>query len=118
MARFCEIIKKIRLIPKIIETKKEQKTKKELHFLFKLIFQFYYDSLESATPSGIDFPEFVYEKRKKTQAQKIAFNELLYRVADKKVVGKLYAKGIKQFNGCKSCSTQASHPGLHKFKSL
>lgn len=92
--------KKENFLQKIIRThkvKEEEKIRKQLNFLFQRVFQHCYDSLEPAKLSDIDLPEFMYDKARREKAERFAFSELLYRVADKKVVSKLYAKGIKQF---------------------
>ena len=91
--------KKENFLQKIIRThkvKEEEKIRKQLNFLFQKTFQYYY-SLTPVRLSEVDLPEFMYERERREKAERNAFNELLYRVADKKVVGKLYAKGIKQF---------------------
>lgn len=85
-------------IQKIIRThkqKEEKKIRKQLNFLFQQVFQFYYD-LEKPNVSDVDLPEFIYEKERRERAEKNAFNELLYRIADKKVVNKLCQKRLNQ----------------------
>lgn len=91
--------KKENFLQKIIRThkvKEEKKIRTQLNFLFQRVFQHQYDLLEPKL-SDIDLPEFMYDKERREKAERLAFSELLYRVADKKVVGKLYAKGIRQF---------------------
>lgn len=86
--------KKENFIQKIIRRhriKEEQTIRKQLNFLFQQVFQFYYD-LEKPIISDVDLPEFLYEKERREKAEKNAFNELLYRIADKKVVNKLCQK--------------------------
>lgn len=93
--------RKENFIQKIIrkhQVKQEQKIRKQLNFLFQCVFQHCYDSLEEPVKlSDVDLPEFMYDKTRREKAERIAFVKLLYRVADKKTVCKLYAKRIKQF---------------------
>lgn len=92
-----QAFKNIQKIIKIHNDNKEQKLRKQLNFLFQKIFQYYYSS-SSIKLSDVDLPEFMYDRERIDSAEKKAFNALLYRVADKKTVNKLYIKGIKQFN--------------------
>jgi len=93
--------RKENFIQKFIRTRKikeEQKTRKQLNFLFQQVFQWYYDS-EPLHLSEVDLPEFMYDKERRNKAERKAFEELLYRVADKKVVNKLSqyrARQLKQ----------------------
>ena len=91
--------RKENFIQKIIRThkvKEEQKLRKQLNFLFQQVFQWYYDSLQHGNISEVDLPEFIYERECSDLAARKTFNELLYRVADKKVVNKLAQKRISQ----------------------
>ena len=90
--------KKENFIKKIILThklKEEVKVRKQLNFLFQQVFQFYYDS-QKPKLSEVDLPEFVYDKERRGKAERRTFEELLYRVADRKVVNKLCSKRINQ----------------------
>lgn len=98
---FKRAVKKENFIMKFIRTQKQKeelKTKKELNFLFQQVFQFYFDTLKptQAKESEVDLPEFMYDKQRMERAERRAFNELLYRVADKKVVSKLCRKRLNQ----------------------
>lgn len=90
--------KKENFIKKIIRThrlKEEEKVRKQLSFLFQQVFQYYY-SLQKPRLSEVDLPEFIYDKEFKEKAERKAYEELLYRIADRKVVNKLFTKRIKQ----------------------
>lgn len=85
-------------IQKIIRThkqKEEQKLRKQLNFLYQQVFQFYYDS-QKPQLSEVDLPEFIYEKDRREKAERQTFEELLYRLADRKVVNKLAQKRMNQ----------------------
>ena len=85
-------------IQKIIrkhKIKEEKRLKAQLNFLFNQVFQYYYD-LVKPTVSGVDLPEFIYERERREQAERRTVEELLYRVADKKTVEKLCKKRANQ----------------------
>lgn len=91
--------KKENFIQKIIRThkqKEEQKLRKQLNFLYQQVFQFYYNS-QKPQLSEVDLPEFIYEKYRREKAEIQTFEELLYRLADRKVVNKLCSKRVNQF---------------------
>lgn len=79
-----------------LKQKEEFKTRKELNFLFQQVFQYYFDAQKPIKLSEVDLPEFMYEKQRMERAERRAFKELLYRVADRKVVSKLCAKRVNQ----------------------
>jgi len=76
--------------------KEETKVRKELNFLFQQVFQYYYDAQKPHKISGVDIPEFMYDKQRFEIAERRAFKALLYRVADKNVVSRLCTKRLNQ----------------------
>jgi len=97
--REVRTVKQENFIVKFIRTfrqKQEFKTRKELNFLFQQVFQYYFDAQKPVKLADVDLPEFMYDKQRRERAERRAFNELLYRVADRKIVSKLANKRVNQ----------------------
>ena len=76
--------------------KKELENKQKIKFLYRQVFNYYYDIQRPVILSSVDIPEFLYEQPLKERAKEKALLELLYRVADKKEVDRLCTKRINQ----------------------
>lgn len=81
-------------------TKREYQTRQDLEFLLRDIYQYYFEALFRAQDSsGTNIPDFLYEQECKERAEHCALNELLFRVADRKVVSKLANRRRNQLEG-------------------
>jgi len=83
---------------KALKRKDECQTRKELQFLFRQIYQYYFDAFALRENEGLNIPEFMYEEERRTRAEHCALNELLYRVADRKIVSKLAQRRLCELN--------------------
>lgn len=93
------MVKKQNFIMKLINSikqKEELRFRQKINFLYRQVLGYYLDIQRPVFLSGVDIPEFLYEKPLKESAEKKALFELLYRVADKKEVDRLCTKRINE----------------------